>query len=236
MNPEEISANPMFDLLGVRYVLTTVGSTRLDQLPGPASGQFRLAGSAASVNVFENQSRIARAFIVHDVHSVGGQGAALSYLQSLGHTLADGTTRMDQFDPRRQAVVEMPAGSGPAPTRGASGQNQAPRAAHIVSYTSQRVVVDVPAGAPGLLVLTDAYYPGWGATVNGHPAPILATDVAFRGVPVGSAASRIVFAYRSPGGDFGWGLPLLGLLGLVAAGLVARVRRPKPMTQRANGD
>jgi uncharacterized membrane protein YfhO len=87
------------------------------------------------------------------------------------------------------------------------------------------VQVNVSAGTPGLLVLTDAYYPGWQATVNGRPVPILATDVAFRGVMLGDAAATVVFSYRSPGGKLGWGIPLLAVLSVVAAAVVMRLRR-----------
>ena len=85
--------------------------------------------------------------------------------------------------------------------------------------------VDVPAGPPGLLVLTDAYYPGWQATVNERPASILATDVAFRGVIVGDAAATVVFTYGSPGGNLGRGIPLLAVLSAIAVAVVVRLRR-----------
>ena len=108
------------------------------------------------------------------------------------------------------------------------------RATHIASYDSQRVQVDVSAGAPGLLVLTDAYCPGWQATVNGRPAPILATDVAFRGVMLGDAAATVVFTYRSPGGNLGWGIPLLAVLSFIAVAVVVRLRRGGRAGEAAN--
>ena len=53
---------------------------------------------------------------------------------------------------------------------------------------------------------------------------MLPTDVAFRGVPVGGAATRVVFRYRPPGAPLMWLLPLAGLLGMVAWWLVGRRR------------
>ena len=212
--------NPMFDLLGVRYVLSSI--RELDRAAG--AGQYRFLGSSGGVKVYENSHGLPRAFVAQDVHEAGDMAGAVSYLQSLGSAWPDGTTRVDRFDPARQAVVEVAHGSSlPLPT--APG-NQAPgRATRIAYYDSQRVQVDVSAGAPGLLVLTDAYYPGWQATVNGRPVPILATDVAFRGVMLGDAAATVVFTYRSPGGDLGWGIPLLAALSVIAVAVVVGPRR-----------
>jgi uncharacterized membrane protein YfhO len=117
-------------------------------------------------------------------------------------------------------VVELPGGSAATP-----GAGTAPaRTATISSYEPDRVVVDVGAGAPGLLVLTDTYMPGWQATVGGRPAQVLPTDVAFRSVPVGGAAARVVFRYRPPCATLMWLLPLAGVLGMVAWWLVGRWR------------
>src|SRR5205085_2720188 len=213
----QIEGNPMFDLLGVRYVLTTTKSLDTDATPTQAA-QYTLMGSAGGVRVFENSGRTPRAFVTADVHEVGGIAGAVSYLTSLGHTTGDGTTHVDLFDPLHQAVVEVPAGQGtvlpPLPAIQAE-----PRPARIVSYDPERVEVEVPPGVPGLLVLTDSYFPGWGATVNGRRATVLPADVAFRGVMLGSGDSRVVFSYRSPGGSLGWAIPLLAIVCLGAVAL-----------------
>jgi hypothetical protein len=150
-------------------------------------------------------------------------GDAASYLKSLGHAMADGTTHVDLFDPAHQAVVEV-SGSRAAPLPSLPLDQSVSRPVRLVSYGSQRVELEVPAGAPGLLVLTDAYFPGWYATVNGRPAPIMPTDVAFRGVMLSGDASRVVFTYQAPGGNLGWGIPALAGLALLAAAFVRRAR------------
>jgi len=214
--PSDIEGNPMFDLLGVRYVLTG-NVTPLSQ----AGGQFSPVVQG-DVSVFQNNQVLPRAFVASDVHTVDSTAGALSYLKGFGHLVPDGRTRLDRFSPTTQAVVESPGGSAATPGAGAGPR----RTVTISSYEADRVVVDVGAGAPGLLVLTDTYMPGWEATVGGRPAQVLPTDVAFRGVPVGGAATRVVFRYRPPGFTAMWLLPLVGVLGMVAWWLVRRRRTP----------
>jgi hypothetical protein len=217
--PQQIETNPMFDLLGVRYVLT--GMTRLDTTSGAAGEQYRLVGTTGGVSVYENQHRTPRAFVVGKVHVAPTGAAAISYLKGLGHALPDGTTRLDSFDPTRQAVVEEPRGTAEAP---AADSGSLSRKAAIVSYEPDQVVIDVPAGGPGLLVLTDTYMPGWHATVNGKPASVVPADVAFRGVSLGSEAAHVVLRYRAPHESLIWILPLAGAVGLLALALLRRVR------------
>ena len=63
----------------------------------------------------------------------------------------------------------------------------------IVSYSPEQVVIDVAASRDGYLVLTDAYYPGWVATIDGQPANIERADILFRAVkvPAGSASCGV---------------------------------------------
>jgi len=81
----------------------------------------------------------------------------------------------------------------------------------ILEYTSERVEIAVHAGSQaGLLVLSDAFYPGWTATVNGEPAKIYRTNIMFRGVAVPAGESTVVFEYKP------WWWPGILVFGAVA--------------------
>ena len=68
---------------------------------------------------------------------------------------------------------------------------------------------------PGLLVLSDEYFPGWSATVNGHVARIYPTDVALRGVPVPAGSSTVELRYRPASFRNGLILFVLGILAVI---------------------
>jgi uncharacterized membrane protein YfhO len=69
-----------------------------------------------------------------------------------------------------------------------------------------------------LLVLSEIFYPGWRATVNGKKARIHEVDGALRGVVIPRGESRIVFRYTP------WSFWLGALLSVVAfSGTLAAV-------------
>jgi len=58
--------------------------------------------------------------------------------------------------------------------------------------------LQVSGGEPALVVVADAYFPGWAATVDGRPAPVLRADGAFVGVAVPAGDHHVELAYRPP--------------------------------------
>ena len=93
--------------------------------------------------------------------------------------------------------------------------------AEIVRYAAEEVVIRIHSDRPGLLVLSDAYYPGWQATVDGEAAPIYPTNVLFRGVPVPAGEHAVIFTYAPSGWPLGWGLAAAGALLMAGLGVLS---------------
>jgi hypothetical protein len=68
--------------------------------------------------------------------------------------------------------------------------------ARIVYWRPDRMEVEVDNRQSGILVVHEAYYPGWIAEVDGRPARILRTNVLFRGVEVGEGRHLVVFRFE----------------------------------------
>jgi len=82
--------------------------------------------------------------------------------------------------------------------------------------------IDARGEGPGLLVVAAAWDPGWSASVDGRPLPLLRVDHAEIGVPIGPGIHRVVLRHRARGLSFGLALAAIGALALGLA--VARRR------------
>ncbi len=107
----------------------------------------------------------------------------------------------DQFRPREEALLVDPArdpspleASDRPPTTAADVEH-ADRA-EIIEYEAERVVIAAECGAPCLLVLTDLYYPGWRAYVDGHEVDVLRVNALFRGVQLEPGSHRVTYRYQ----------------------------------------
>ena len=136
--------------------------------------------------------------------------------------------------PRRQVVLEnpdQPLGSGSLPPPPVADRLGEPYGqVEVVEYRAETVSVQAATDG-GYLVLTDAYYPGWRAYVDGEERPLYRADYMFRAVPIPSGRHLIQFRYRPESFETGLAmarltLALLGLALLVTLAPIGRVRRP----------
>ena len=95
-----------------------------------------------------------------------------------------------------------------------------PGQARIEEYGINEVVLHVEADRPSLVVLTDSYYPGWNAFVDGARRPIWRANSLFRAVEVPAGNHTVIFKYQPASLRWGATISLITLL-LVLAGLFA---------------
>ena len=63
-----------------------------------------------------------------------------------------------------------------------------------------------------MVILSDTYFPGWRATIDGQPAVILEPFGALRGIVVDKGEHHIEFLYRPTSAVAGISLTALGVL------------------------
>jgi len=161
----------LLDLLGVRF-LVTFGPQTPFRDPAEAA-QYRAVFRSEETSVFENSRASPRAFVVGEARMIES-AATLARMSD------------DSFDASSVALVEDPL---------AVVSGGVARPAQIEIYEPERVVVHTSGATPGMLILTDQFYPGWRATLDGAAAPIYCADYIFRGVPVPSGTHTIEFTY-----------------------------------------
>jgi hypothetical protein len=94
--------------------------------------------------------------------------------------------------------------------------------AMITSFAPERVVVRTETDASGYLVLAEAWYPGWRATVNGAPSGVFPINGWMRGVVVPAGHSEVVFAFHSRFLAAGFAVSLASAAVLLALALKGR--------------
>ncbi len=98
--------------------------------------------------------------------------------------------------------------------------------AKIISYESEKVTIETEAGGPKMLFLSDNYYPGWQAAVDGQEAKIYRADFSFRAVFVPAGKHLVQFNYQPKSLEVGKDITLTSLV-LLAGSLLSSARRRK---------
>ena len=163
---------------------------------------------SGDVKIYENLTVLPRAFTVHRAQMVASDGEALSLMQS------------PSFDPASEVVLVSAQMESLVPGTGRSE-------AKIVSYQPERVEIETSLDSAGYLVLTDSYYPGWEAKVDGTPVPIERANLYFRAVHLEPGEHQVVFSYTPSSVRTGLGIGvaawvLWGLVCIVAIAVIGR--------------
>jgi hypothetical protein len=205
-----VAGNEGWNVAGVSLV-----DRRSDTFQSLVLGDYRLILSG-DVKLYENLDVMPRAFLL----------PGWAWQQDLPSVLAQMAD--PDFDPRTSAVL-LGEGAANADSDATGGGR-----ATITTYKAEEVEVTTQSEAPSLLLLTDAFYPGWQATVDGEPVEIMQANGLFRAVfvPQGNHEVRFSFVPRSLARGSAASLVTVVLTGawLLIAFVRRRARRGIPET------
>ena len=98
--------------------------------------------------------------------------------------------------------------------------------ARIVREDPQEIEIDVEMETPGLVILSDLWYSGWQAELDGRSVPIVHANYSLRGVELPAGHSTVVMSYKPASLIWGLRLSLAGCVICAAwAGTVAWLAR-----------
>jgi hypothetical protein len=186
-------------LYAAKYVFVDAGQTLSDR-----------NAHRVSPGLFENRAALPRAWVAYDWSLASTPEQSLAVLRA-----------QRQQDDMRRPVIE---GASPPASRGEPAPDPAP--AQFTEDSDERIRLSVDAKRAGYLVLSDTYYPGWQATVDGRRAEIQPADVAFRAVAVPAGRHTVAFEYNPLSVRVGGALSLAGLVA-IALGLLLTRRRTR---------
>jgi len=194
-----------WDLLGVRYVASWRGKLYTPQGTPIDSVLLYQQNEPDALYTHRLPDEPRFAWIVHEVRAVADRDQLYAALSAPG------------FDVFQTALVEEKL----PPVKAVNGQ---PEAVTMIMRNSTRIELQADLAVPGLLVISQAHYPGWQATVNGKRVPLYRTDGLVIGVALPAGHSNLVLTYRPT--PFLIGLGISGLTCGIAALLAkSKLRR-----------
>jgi len=196
------SDSAILSSLNVRYLLVPNG-VRID--PGP---HLRPVFDNLHVRVFENTQVYPRAYFSERVRSEMDPRAVLRQVTAPG------------FDGRRDALVEttdLPPLQPSKTPAVAEATRMSPTELRVTTNTAER----------RFLVVSEMYFPGWRAYVDGVQTPIFRTNYLFRGVVVPEGQHVVRFVYRPSSVLAGAAVSSLALIGIGVL-LYRSSRTPRP--------
>lgn len=164
------------------------------------SDRWRKLAAFGVVEVYENLQALPRAWFVS--RSMRMPESDILRAIKAGR-LPDGSP----FDPARVALLETETTAGlPVLSQDHTAQ------VTIQRYEPQRIELATRNSADGFLVLSENYYAGWIARIDGTETPVYRTDYSLRGIVVPAGNHQIEFLYRPQSLRQGFLAALTGLL------------------------
>lgn len=167
------------------------------QLPAP----WRLAAELPGRQLWERPDTLPRFRLVSQTRPASGLAEASALIKASG------------FRPDLEAVVEG------APALSGSGGS-----VRVLSESRHHIELETDAPGASFLATSEVHYPGWAALLDSQPAPILFTNVAFKGLTIPSGRHRVELVFHSLPLVQGAAVSLLGVVLLIV--LIRKRKRP----------
>ncbi len=180
---------------------------------------------SGDVKLYERTSAPGRAWLVHRAALVSTDAAALAQLGEGGS------------DPRHEAVLDLSAAGIPEVAALPSLPGDAAAGDELVTlaYRGESAAWRVRTAHAALLVVSDAYYPGWQAEVDGRAAPVLRANLMFRAVPVPAGEHEVTMRYAPASWRAGLIISVATCILLLAALAATLWPRPGPGATHQTG-
>ena len=183
-----------FDVLNVRYLLAK-------HFAADAS-RWQPVAQVGEISIYENLRALPRAWLATSVVELP-EDALLKVI----HTgkFADGRP----WEPLRTALMD-------APLQMNFGGEEVERKAEVVRYEPNRIELQTECATSSVLVLSENYYSGWRAYIDGKLVPTLRVNYNLRGVALLPGDHSISFVYRPKSALLGLVISLFTAIGLIA--------------------
>lgn len=189
----------VLDFLGVKYIIDRVENGTTQETFPPE--QYMLTFTDGGWKIYENKHVLPRVFIAYKTTAYANEKDFENKFFS------------NNFNPRTTLLLKK---SLPTMQEGEGNVT-------VKEYSLNKIVLSSKSTTKGILFLSDTYFPGWKAYVDGKENEILKADYAFRAVSVPEGEHTVVFAYQPFSFYLGITLTIISLgLGVLFAFFVKR--------------
>lgn len=164
--------NHWFDLLNNKYLFVNVQEHLISQIE--KNSKFKKVFQDKSVAIFRNNNVLPRAFFVSNWVMKSGNDALTALAAP-------------NFPVVKEIVIENPVNFNKSDIVNSSVSYE--------FYSPEKSIIDVKTDHDGFLFVSDAWYPGWLAKVDGLEEPVYRANYAFRAVAVSEGVHRVEFIY-----------------------------------------
>lgn len=216
------------DVLRVANVRYLVADTDAPAPPPP----WRAAHRSASITIYAHPDPLPRAWIAGDGRRVSSPLLALEPLASTQPLSPRHVALLDDagVDSADRALIDRQPDYWTDPVDQATSAE-----AGYIAPSPEEVMIRLPLGRGGWLVVSDGFAPGWRATIDGRREPLVAAFGAFRAVRVPPGAAEVTLRYA----PLEWQYALLtsaaggGVMLLLLAWSLLRPRRVPDLPERS---
>jgi hypothetical protein len=214
----------LLSMLNVKYALIprpsqlSLPAMRHDPVSNgePPESGWRKVFEDQHVSILQNPRLYERAYFVSTVRSMPDARAILAAIKQPG------------FAPDQLALVE----AGLTEQEAQRLSNSAPAQVQIERISPNELLLQTQAGADRFLVLSEMWFPGWHAEIDGRSVPIYRANYLFRGLVVPAGDHTIRLYYRPASVLAGAAITALTLIGCGLALALSRLTLSRGQRER----
>ena len=181
-------------MLGLEYLVLGKPVLKLPRhMPRPMASLFYASDGKATEDVSPNapgmyiyklRPPLPRTYFAFEVKPVDTQA------------VMDGEP-LPEFEPSREVLLDEDVISSLNSVSLNAAKDKNINAKSVIrAMHANSVLIEVDTEQAGILVLHDIFYPGWQATIDDAPAPVVRANILFRGVEVAAGHHLVRFDYR----------------------------------------
>lgn len=165
----------LLNLLNVKYLISNK-KLNLKNYSYVASAKIEIAKNITDLNLlYVNNKLLPRAYIVQNSIVINNENKIIDLIKK-------------GIDFEKFVILKK----GPIVSNKLSTKSKV----NIQFYSPNKIIVRVDTDQPGFLVLSEVWYPGWKAYINGKETEIFTADYILRAINITRGKSYIVFSYQ----------------------------------------